>query len=106
MKNKNKKKKQKAKARLSPAEAQATVPPVKPSPVPSVETALLHPLVDKWVAQAGRKFASADHESDSVAKRFIIHGAICYFNAACELQKILKNPNTQKLTKNYGPHQF
>jgi len=74
MKNKKKKKKQKAK--------------------PSVETALLHPLVEKWVVQAGRKFASADHESDPFAKRFIKHGAICYFNAAYELQKILENPNT------------
>ena len=107
MKNKNKKKKQKAKARLFhclvlrrclnhgyPAVEQATVPPVEPSSVPSVETARLLMLIEKWKGMAKRKFEAVDHESDPFGKRFLEHGAICYFNAACELQKILENPNT------------
>ena len=53
-------------------------------------------LADKWEKTARHKFMSADNQYDDVKKRptakiFIEHGAMCYFNCAQELRKVLSS---------------
>lgn len=49
---------------------------------------LVSPLIEKWDKQARRKFEDAKHESDEMGKKLIEHGAMCYFNAARELESL------------------
>jgi len=46
-------------------------------------------LAEKWENSAKNRFLAAGQEKDDFGKRFIEHGAMCYFNCAQELKKIL-----------------
>jgi hypothetical protein len=46
-------------------------------------------LIFDWEGIARNKFIDANLEGDEIGKRFIEHGAICYFNCAQELKKAL-----------------
>lgn len=50
-------------------------------------------LADKWTGLARRKFASAGQQApaDNFGKRFIEHGAVCYFNCAQELMDLIRS---------------
>jgi len=45
-------------------------------------------LISKWRQIAQRKFSDAEQAS-GMEKNFIEHGAMCYFNAAIELEEVL-----------------
>ena len=47
-------------------------------------------LAERWKARARRKFKDAAGEKDAMGKRLIEHGAMCYLNAAKELEEALK----------------
>jgi methionyl-tRNA formyltransferase len=53
----------------------------------------LNDLVLQWLKTAQCKFIQSKDESDPFAKRFIQHGAICYFNCASQLKKLIKTRN-------------
>ncbi len=53
-------------------------------------------LAEEWEGVARRKFQSADRQVDDpinrpTGKRFIEHGAICYYNCAQELREALSS---------------
>lgn len=54
-----------------------------------VECAALFGLVDCWKRRAAKKFTDAKGENDEMGRKLIEHGAMCYFNAATELEKAL-----------------
>jgi hypothetical protein len=54
-------------------------------------------LLLKWEHTARRKFADADQEADPFGKRFIEHGAICYFNCARDLRALADASELQAL---------
>lgn len=59
-------------------------------------------LAEKWEQTARNKFISADHQVDDptnmpTAKRFVAHGAICYFNCAQELRRFLSSLESSSL---------
>ena len=45
-------------------------------------------LISSWRQLARRKFADAE-KSAGMERRFIEHGAMCYFNAAMDLEDVL-----------------
>jgi hypothetical protein len=45
-------------------------------------------LISNWRQIARRKFSDAE-KSDRMERRFIEHGAMCYFNAAMDLEDVL-----------------
>lgn len=47
-------------------------------------------LLDSWKKRSSRKFIDAKNEDDDMGRRLIEHGAMCYFNAATELEEVLK----------------
>lgn len=47
-------------------------------------------LVQKWERTAAKKFKDAEHE-DTFGKRFIEHGAMCYYNCAQDLKKTIES---------------
>lgn len=47
-------------------------------------------LLHSWRGRAKRKFMDAKQEEDEMGRRLIEHGAMCYFNAATELEEVLK----------------
>lgn len=58
---------------------------VSTSPIP----ADLLKLADEWEHLARCKFQSAKAQPDEAGRRFIEHGAVCYFNCAQELRTTL-----------------
>ena len=52
---------------------------------PERDVALLA-LVQKWEQRARRAFESATQEKTAFGRRFIEHGAMCYFNCAQDLR--------------------
>lgn len=46
-------------------------------------------LADEWEHRARCKFQSAQAQHDEAARRFIEHGATCYFNCAQQLRLAL-----------------
>jgi hypothetical protein len=46
-------------------------------------------LAEKWEYYAKNRFLAAEQEKDDFGKRFIEHGAMCYFNCAQELKAAL-----------------
>lgn len=54
-----------------------------------VDTRKLETLVDDWEQSARRKFADAEREQSEFGRRFIEHGAMCYFNCAQALREAL-----------------
>lgn len=46
-------------------------------------------LAEKWEHSAKNRFLAAEQEKDEFGKRFIEHGALCYFNCAQELRGFL-----------------
>ncbi len=55
----------------------------------SIPRAELLALISNWKEMAQRKFTDAA-KSTGMEARFIEHGAMCYFNAATDLEDILK----------------
>ena len=53
------------------------------------ETRKLEALAEEWERAARRKFADAEHEQTDFGRRFIEHGAMCYFNCAQALREAL-----------------
>lgn len=49
----------------------------------------LDTLAAAWEHTARRKFLDAEGESSEAGRRFIEHGAMCYFNCAQELKAAL-----------------
>jgi len=49
-------------------------------------------LIESWKHRARMKFEDAKHEKDIVGRRHIEHGAMCYFNAAMELEALVSKP--------------
>lgn len=49
-------------------------------------------LAEIWENIARRKFHDADRTEDTIEKRGITHGAMCYFNCASELREVLGRP--------------
>lgn len=47
-------------------------------------------LSDCWKGRADKKFMDAKCENDEMGRKLIEHGAMCYFNAAMELEEVLK----------------
>ena len=47
-------------------------------------------VIRLWKERAHGKFESAKLEPDVMGRKLIEHGAICYFNAATELEEALK----------------
>ena len=47
-------------------------------------------LLDSWKGRVKRKFTDAKGEEDEMGRKLIEHGAMCYFNAATELEEVLK----------------
>lgn len=47
-------------------------------------------LADEWERIAGIKFDAAKHEPEGIQRKFVQHGAICYFNCACQLRQFVK----------------
>lgn len=47
-------------------------------------------LAEEWEAIARNKFRSAEHEEQEIHRRFIEHGAVCYFNCATQLRDLIK----------------
>lgn len=47
-------------------------------------------LSDCWNGRAAKKFMDAKGENDEMGRKLIEHGAMCYFNAARELEEVLK----------------
>ncbi len=47
-------------------------------------------LIRLWACRADKKFRNSDLEESEFGKRFIQHGAVCYWNCANELQHLLK----------------
>ena len=47
-------------------------------------------LLNSWKGRAKRKFTDAKGEEDEMGRKLIEHGAMCYFNAATELEEVLK----------------
>lgn len=58
----------------------------------------LRELIDKWEQQARFAFNSAKLEKTEFGKRFIEHGAMCYFNCANDLRTYLASASSQPLT--------
>ena len=46
-------------------------------------------LIRSWRTRAQKKFADAESETDPMGKKLIEHGAMCYLNAAMELEEVL-----------------
>jgi len=57
-----------------------------------MDTNQLLTLCEAWEKLARCKFISADAEKNPMGKQFIEHGAMCYFNCAQELRKVLEVP--------------
>lgn len=51
-------------------------------------------LISQWLHIAKSKFFQAKYEKDPMWKRLIEHGAICYFNCAQELKKVLSSSSS------------
>jgi hypothetical protein len=49
-------------------------------------------LINEWQNSARNRFRAAEQEKDEFGKRFIEHGAMCYFNCSHELRKALALP--------------
>lgn len=47
-------------------------------------------LSDCWKRRAAKKFMDAKGENDEMGRKLIEHGAMCYFNAATDLEEALK----------------
>ena len=47
-------------------------------------------LIAEWEGYARRAFVNAERESDPMGKKLIEHGAMCYFNCAQELKKVIQ----------------
>lgn len=47
-------------------------------------------LASKWESVARNKFISASGEEHEIHRRFIEHGAICYYNCATQLRELIK----------------
>ena len=56
--------------------------------LPEIPRSELLALVANWQQIAQRKFVDAEQVS-GMEKNFIEHGAMCYFNAARELEEVL-----------------
>lgn len=63
-----------------------------PSPHPPDVTALLK-LVNQWEATVRSKFRCAAQEPEDFPRRFIEHGAVCYFNCARQLRDLIESRN-------------
>lgn len=68
------------------------------------ETAKLTALIDEWEKTARNKFRSAERQEDDpanrpTAKRFVEHGAMCYYNCAQDLRAALSSlsPSTSTI---------
>lgn len=48
-------------------------------------------LIEKWKRTAAIKFKHAKGEETEFGRRFIEHGAICYFNCANELEHLIES---------------
>jgi len=46
-------------------------------------------IIDEWENRARCKFESAEAQPDDASRRFVEHGATCYFNCAQELRVAL-----------------
>jgi hypothetical protein len=46
-------------------------------------------LSDCWKGRAAKKFMDAKGENDEMGRKLIEHGAMCYFNAATELEEAI-----------------
>ena len=46
-------------------------------------------LVTKWESSARRAFLDAEAEQDLMGRQLIEHGAMCYFNCASDLRRVL-----------------
>jgi hypothetical protein len=51
--------------------------------------ATLTVLIDQWENRARSKFKSGEAQPDEASRRFVEHGATCYFNCAQELRAAL-----------------
>lgn len=60
-----------------------------PAELTEIPRSELLELVLNWKQIAQRKFIDAE-KSSGMEARFIEHGAMCYFNAANELEELLK----------------
>jgi hypothetical protein len=65
---------------------------------------IIFPLVEKWEDIARRKFQCAENEKDNpmhrpTGRKFIEHGAMCYYNCAQELKAALSYLSPSSLTK-------
>jgi hypothetical protein len=49
----------------------------------------LQNLADTWMLRARIKFRDAKLEDDPMGQRLIRHGAICYFNCAMDIKRLL-----------------
>ena len=49
----------------------------------------LNDLISRWENLARCKFIQAQDEDSEYGRRFIEHGAICYFNCASQLREFL-----------------
>jgi hypothetical protein len=56
---------------------------------PAIACEELLPLLSIWRQRARKKLGDAE-KSSGMEARFIEHGAMCYFNAANELEELLK----------------
>ena len=65
----------------------------EPWPDRDVMVGQLTTLAKAWVRRSANKFRNSDLEEMEFGKRFIQHGAICYWNCANELQELLKSWN-------------
>ena len=48
-------------------------------------------LAEKWENISRRKWVDAEAEKDSMGKKLIEHGAVCYQNCARELREVLSS---------------
>jgi hypothetical protein len=58
-----------------------------------INTAKLKDLAIKWERISAIKFDDAESENNEFGKKFIEHGAVCYFNCASQLRHLLESVN-------------
>ncbi|OGB75918.1 MAG: hypothetical protein A3G82_07300 [Burkholderiales bacterium RIFCSPLOWO2_12_FULL_67_210] len=67
-----------------------TVPAVQAAPAPATFEEDARQMLADWYRVIRRKFADAPHEPTDFGKRFIENGAVCMWNCAQDLERLLE----------------
>ena len=81
--------------------AVTVAPPAPTPPCPDLQPALAQ-LLHQWDRQIKSRMQNAQQEGTEHGRRFIEHGAVCIFNCAMDLKRVLLEGQTGQAARDLG----